>query len=112
MILTLEELALTHYLSGPMTGYENYNYAAFERACNRLRPMGLKIVSPHELQVPIDPMLPDELWEYMIAKCKKEMKKCNSIIMLQGWPESSGAWVEINIARERKFPMFFYLENP
>lgn len=45
----------TLYLSGPMTGYNEYNYPAFERATKALRSQGFTVVSPHELDADLFP---------------------------------------------------------
>lgn len=102
----------TFYLSGPMTGYPKYNYSAFERATNRLRGLGLKIISPHENPAPEQRMEEAPLWEYYMKLCKKQLEICTAIIMLRGWPESTGARLELEIMLKKEAPVFLYLENP
>ena len=37
------------YVAGPMRGYVDYNYPAFDSACEVLREAGYDVVSPHEI---------------------------------------------------------------
>lgn len=39
------------YLSGPMTGYENFNFPEFFRIAEKLRKLGNKVVSPAEFDI-------------------------------------------------------------
>src|SRR3546814_1506008 len=58
---------ITYYLSGPMSGYKNYNYDAFEEAYTALELLGLTLNSPHNLPWPEDHELITEraLWKNM-----------------------------------------------
>lgn len=98
------------YLSGPMTGYPSYNYAAFERAASDLRFMSWNIVSPHEIPAPSIPLEEDALWKYYMKECKKQMEGCDSIILMAGWPESRGANQELMWALEDDMTVYFYHE--
>ena len=101
---------LTYYLSGPMSGYEKYNYPAFTAACETLRATGLKIESPHENPWPAahETMTPDELWSHMMDICIKQMDKCQGMILMKGWPQSSGSRQELQIAMQKNWPVWFY----
>jgi hypothetical protein len=98
------------YLSGPMTGYENFNYPAFQRATLHFRSMGMVIISPHEIPSPATELADEQMWEYYIAACLEEMKICNKIIMLEGWPESRGAKLELERALKLEMQVYFYWE--
>ena len=39
----------TIYVAGPMRGYENYNYPAFDRCSRVLREQGWNAINPAEL---------------------------------------------------------------
>lgn len=98
------------YLSGPMTGYPEYNFPAFARAANLLRQV-TKIVSAHEVDhgihtgtgsAPYDDYLKGDLIEMM--------QRCNGIIMLKGWTRSTGAKLEFEVASKLEWPVWFYDE--
>lgn len=102
------------YLSGPMTGYPEYNYPAFQHAATWLRTVaGWEIESPHENPPPDEPHQYDDeaLWQYYMELCKKQVERCEVIVMLQGWPESRGARQEFQWAVERGMNVIF-LERP
>ena len=37
------------YIAGPMTGYPEYNYPAFEATAKKYRDLGFRVTSPHEV---------------------------------------------------------------
>lgn len=103
---------IDYYLAGPMTGYAEYNYPAFESACLSLRDAEIVVKSPHEL-FPEDPAeirgkRPYE--EYMTA-CLKLLEECKGIILLAGWPTSPGAMRELERAIELELPVYYYCES-
>lgn len=99
------------YLSGPMTGYPDYNYPMFQRVATSLRRKGWNIISPHEVPPP-EPMIEDsqKLWEYYMEKCKEEVAKCKAIILCNGWPESRGARQELEWALGHGHEVYYYDE--
>lgn len=98
------------YLSGPMTGYPNFNYATFERVAKMLRSKGWDIESPHENPAP-EPMLEgQELWDYYMKLCHEQLLKCSAIILMNGWPESRGAVQEFQWALEEDLEVYYYDE--
>jgi nucleoside 2-deoxyribosyltransferase len=99
-----------HYLSGPMTGYEQYNYPAFDRVAKHLRSLGYEIRSPHECEPETDSVSEEQLWENMMVKCMKMMEECSAIILMQGWPHSRGARRELEYAIRYDFQIFYYDE--
>lgn len=97
------------YLSGPMSGYENYNYKEFERVTNLLRDEGYLVISPHEIPPPDVPYPTEEgTWQYYLAQCHLQIELCQAIILLRGWPESRGARTELNWALNLKFPVYYF----
>lgn len=101
---------LTYYLSGPMSGYPDFNYEAFTLVSNVLRGCGLEIESPHENPWPADheSMEEKELWEHMMKLCRTQMKRCHGIILLNGWPQSTGSRQELRWAIMQDWPVWFY----
>lgn len=104
------DLDLTYYLAGPMSGYEEYNYPAFEKAAVELRESGVKILSPHEIPWPRghEKMQPSALWGIMMEETAKLILECNGIILLKGWPSSRGAGIELRLFLDKDQPVFYY----
>jgi len=85
---------MTYYLSGPMSGYPDHNFPAFERACVWLRARGVVVVSPHEVPHP-EPNGPGSLpWDVYLRRDVIQLMRCDGIVLLKGWPESKGAQLE------------------
>lgn len=80
------------YIAGPMTGYPELNYPAFEMAAKKLRSMGFEVVSPAELN------LIDESYLRAMRKDILALVDCDHIVMLDGWEKSKGATLEHHIA--------------
>jgi hypothetical protein len=81
------------YISGPMTGVENFNFPAFHAAAAALRKLGYEVVSPAEVN-------PDTsmTWEQCLRADVKALCDCDAIALLPGWENSKGAHLEIHIA--------------
>lgn len=87
---------MRYYLSGPMTGLPNYNYAAFNYIASILRRAELDIINPAEnFEGRTD--LPRE--DYM-AQDIKHLMTCDAIILIHGWENSRGAKLELEIAQQ------------
>ena len=116
-------MSLKLYVAGPMRGYPNFNFAAFEAATKRLREQGIEVVSPHEhdLAVGFDPttavLKPDGdpvdfdmkaaiLWDL------QQVADCDGVYMLDGWERSRGANLEIDLARFLNKKVFYELVHP
>jgi hypothetical protein len=95
---------MTYYLSGPMSGYADSNFPAFEKAAHELRAAGLTIVSPHEKgSETADANYLDLLREDVRMICD-----CQAMILLPGWPTSSGSRLELAVALGLKMDVYFY----
>jgi hypothetical protein len=95
------------YLSGPMQGYPEYNFPAFERARKLLRDAGYEVVCPAELG-----KHDGWEWEDYLRRDLKVMLECESVATLPGWENSLGAQLEIDVAgrlRMRVEPVEFWL---
>jgi hypothetical protein len=79
-----------------MSGIEEHNHPAFERATRVLRDRGFDVVSPHEESAhPIG----SSLWQrYMRADIKTLADRCDGIMLLRGWGKSTGSKIELFIA--------------
>ena len=104
------------YLSGPMRGYKDFNFPAFDRAAAFLRSHGHEVFNPAEKDREHDPegvswRSPDgDITEAEVtgmfnrrvairADLNYIMDHAEAIAMLPGWNESKGANAELWLAR-------------
>jgi hypothetical protein len=81
------------YVSGPMTGFPEFNKPAFYAAEQALRAAGFEVVNPVDNGVPDDA----EWHQHMRADIKMLMD-CTGVALLPGWLKSNGARLEADIA--------------
>ena len=103
----------TIYIAGPMRGYEEYNYPAFDRCANVLIAQGWEVVNPAQLdrdagKPMADPLsfAPDtnyEDHEFMRKALCRDMvaicENCTAIYMMSKWENSKGAQAEWALAK-------------
>lgn len=108
------------YLSGPMSGYPQFNFPAFDEAARILRAQGFEVVSPAELDRPEvraealgssdgTPTHVHGTWgDFLSRDVKIVADEIDGLIMLPRWQESRGAKLEayVGILCQKKF-MFF-----
>ncbi len=82
------------YIAGPMTGYENYNFAAFNSEADRLRAKGLHVENPADHGV-----LDGAEWSDYLRYDIGRLATCERIHLLPGWSKSKGARLEVSIAQ-------------
>ena len=102
------------YISGPMTGYPNFNREAFVRAEMCLIGKGKEVVSPSLVEQDDEGMTWKPLqgkWEYYLKIALIKMLHCNTIVMLPGWQDSKGARVERYLAETLGFKIYEKLED-
>lgn len=84
------------YISGPISGKEDGNQAAFYEAAYRIIKEGAFPVNPHDVGYFLPP---GSSWlDYMRVDIKA-LVDCDEIYMLRGWWRSRGARLEWVIAR-------------
>lgn len=81
------------YISGPMTGFTDLNFPAFNKAAAEMRERGYEVVNP----VDINPD-PDTPWTECMRNDIKALLACTHIALLPGWQRSKGARIEAGIA--------------
>jgi predicted Rossmann-fold nucleotide-binding protein len=92
-----------------MSGYPKYNYPLFESTTSHLRNvLGLEVRSPHECEPEPEGTDPDIIWKNMMEKCLFLMEECNSIILLPGWENSTGANIELGRALDWKWVVHMF----
>lgn len=86
-----------YYVAGPMSGYEYYNYPAFDAAEKYLVAIGHKVITPANLsrEIGTDPIQPMDVY----AKADIEAIFCaDTLYFLKGWEKSVGARAEHALA--------------
>lgn len=92
------------YLAGPMSGYKDFNFPAFDRAAYALRMQGHHVFNPAEADL--------EAWgDLETVKAEATYRDClrtdlnwildhaEAIALLPGWEDSKGAQIELALAR-------------
>ncbi len=88
------------YISGPMTGHEDFNRPAFHEAARQLRQAGYRVTNPAEKG------LPDSApWQMHMRADIKAMMDCDGLAILAGWQNSRGANAETNLAHALGIPV-------
>lgn len=96
----------TFYIAGPMTGYDNFNFPAFDKAEMVLRSWGINAVNP--AQMDRDAGIDEQQLSIESAKdmarvfakrdCNAIIDNCSGMYMLKGWEYSVGARAEHALA--------------
>lgn len=84
------------YLSGPMTGYPDFNYPAFHAAKSALEARGYGVVSPADL-----PIRDDWEWCDYILVDIDSVFQVDGVATLPDADKSNGARIECRIAERR-----------
>lgn len=88
------------YIAGPMTGYPDFNFPAFNAAAATMRAEGWHVENPAEHGIVEGAEWGDYL-RYDIGR----LATCESIMLLPGWSKSKGAGLEVTIARQLGMPI-------
>lgn len=82
------------FISGPMTGIDEFNKPEFDRAERLLRRAGYSVFNPAWLDL-------DEAWstEEIAAIDMAALTNCDAIYQLDDWEDSKGAVAEFNTAK-------------
>lgn len=116
----------TIYVAGPMRGYEDYNYPAFDDRAKMLEDAGWSVVNPAKLDKeqgkPMsDPLsfAPDtnyEDHEFMRSALKRDMvaicDECTAIYMMRDWEKSRGAKAEWHLAKAMGLDIHYEVPLP
>lgn len=106
------------YLAGPMTGYAQFNFPAFDKRRDELKAAGHIVVSPADLDraMGFDPAdaqsvaairVDDAFIDAAIQRDVAAIVQCDAIVMLDGWAKSKGANGELAVARWKGLPVFY-----
>lgn len=91
------------YIAGPMTGYRDYNFPAFDVAAKRLRDCGYAVVNPADLdrERGFDPSLDEADAAFLRNALQRDLSAicdCDGVAVLDGWQQSLGACIEVALA--------------
>lgn len=93
------------YISGPMTGYPDFNRPMFKEAEKWCRKNNYSPFNPGWLLFgEEDTFTYDEIME--IDLCA--LSKCEVILMLPGYEKSNGACIELSLAKELGLSIIYY----
>jgi hypothetical protein len=92
----------TLYISGPMTGKLNHNFAAFDLAAITAERDGWTVSSPADIarKAGVSPHTEPDA-DQLLAIQRDDLSalsQCDAILMLDGWSSSVGARLEYNLA--------------
>lgn len=88
------------YVSGKMTGLDDYGRKKFSDAKLYLKSKGYEVFCPSDIGV-----INTWEWEDYMKYCISELSKCDVVFMLDGWEDSRGAKEEYRIAQLLKIPI-------
>ena len=91
------------YISGPMTGYPDWNYPAFHEAEDLLLQFGFEVLNPAR-SFGSDTSRPRK--DYM-RKAYEMVLKSDVVFLLPGWEDSEGAVKEVETALELDLDFMF-----
>ena len=89
------------YLSGPMSGYADYNYPTFHKYEAKLRKSGYSVFSPARADIESgrDKIKPFPLRNALLDDTTYICLYADAIAMMPGWEHSKGAQAEWALAR-------------
>lgn len=100
------------YIAGPMRGYENFNFPAFDKARDAFLEKGFNVISPADIDRSANPdadqvekvdvsdqsvFVLRDFWANFFIK--KQGHPANGIVLLDGWQKSAGATGEFFLDR-------------
>jgi hypothetical protein len=114
----------TYYLAGPMTGYPKFNFPRFHEVAKTLRSQGVNIINPAELdfenvkltaynsetgELDSDGKVAGHTWgDFLSRDVKVIADQCSGLIAMDDWSGSKGARLEVFVALQLKYPVYWY----
>lgn len=100
------------YITGPITGMEDFNRPAFGKATEMFRRLGKFVTNPHEI-VPLELIEkhiqePKKLWTEAMKICLRAITTQDAVFVLDGWNSSRGSVVEIFLAQTLSIPVYYF----
>lgn len=95
----------TIYIAGPMTGYPDHNYPAFDAAAAQLEQDGYTVLTPSRINDEQDFTPGTQTWETYMRYSLTMVLDADAVALLPGWQQSRGATLEHRVARELGLPV-------
>lgn len=89
------------FISGPMRGLPNYNFPKFDAIEKLLKENGYDVVNPAHISRSYKEstiLNNKDKFNEMVERQLTELRKCNLMLVLDGWENSAGVKVEIEEA--------------
>lgn len=96
----------TVYLSGPMSGYDDWNAPAFTEVRETLRSQGLTVLCPAEMSSHGTFPRTHEARPQHMRRDVEKVLEADEVVVLAGWEKSRGACLEVAIALEIGIPVW------
>lgn len=100
------------YVAGPMRGYPEFNFPAFDAAAKILRREGWHVFNPAEMDRLegvdefTDP-LPEGFLREAMERDTRAICQSDAIFLLRGWDASRGVAVELALAKLLKLEIIY-----
>ena len=98
-----------------MSGLPGLNHAAFNAAALALKAAGFDAVNPVDLNPPppanldtLDVNQRQAIWRQCMRRDIAAMLGCDVVVLLLGWTQSRGAWIEQELADKLGIPVWPY----
>ncbi len=88
------------YIAGPMRGYPDLNFPAFNKAAEDMQDKMWEVVNPVDIN-------PDPSYSVCMYNDIKALIECDAIYMLRGWEKSNGASLEYQIANALELEILY-----
>lgn len=92
-------------LVGPMSGIEEYNYPRFFATEMALQQEGHDVINP-ATNLPHPTLGLDGPWDYFMRQAITNLTLADGICLLEGWRQSTGANLEVHIAKTLGLPLY------
>lgn len=92
------------YVAGPMRGYADFNFPAFDAARDFLKSAGHTVISPADMDRDLDGGVIRPVDVY-IDRDVAAIRRVTRLAVLPGWEHSTGAAAEFFLARWRGLPI-------
>lgn len=96
----------TCYVSGPMRGYEDFNFAAFDQARDWLEKRGWFVYSPADLDRFDGAPIEEQKFEECMRRDYTVIARSGAMFLMRGWQDSTGANAELAAADIMKLNVY------
>lgn len=87
------------YVAGPMTGFPDQNYPAFNAAAEKLRALGYGVLNPVDCEQDNDTGAP-QAWSWYMRRALAMLIRADAVALLPGWEMSRGAMLEVHVSEQ------------